>query len=125
MTYRQLHQELEVEATHIHPKWTGRINDGFDIALVKLRKAVAVDPPSLADTGYKLLPTSKLYGFKETGVVKVAVLDAAWSELCSGPESTGSETFCVRSMSTNIPTGELIASCPGNTATNITCSSVI
>ena len=74
---------------HIHPKWNGQVEHGFDAALLKLPQGMDVSTSLLATPDFDLYPNSRVYGFRLRDTLQVA-----GNEVCPKLESIGKETFC-------------------------------
>ena len=79
---------------HIHPKWNGKVEHGFDAALLKLPQGMGVSTSLLATPDFDLYPNSRVYGFRLGDTLQVAQFEVVGNEVCPKLESIGNETFC-------------------------------
>ena len=93
---------------HVHPKWTGDIENGYDAALLRLPEKVQTATPHLASAGFHLYPNSKVYGFHLGGTLQVAKFDVVANSLCPLLNNLDSSMFCAYASSASMCSGRLI-----------------
>lgn len=99
-------QEVRVEQADIHPKWTHKIEFGFDAALLKLPVGVDVQSPKLVSETFDLYPNSRIYGFHLRNTLQVAQFDVVGNEVCPQLEGLGTATFCAFSKWASMNSGD-------------------
>lgn len=103
-------QKLRVESAHPHPYWNGRIQDGFDIALLKLPRHLDVASPTLADvkrwgvTNYTD-PNAVVYGFRLGSVLEGVLFDVVVDKACPDMGKLASHMFCAHKYGAKLHNG--------------------
>ena len=82
MALSNLYQERRAQSAHIHPKWTGKIEGGYDAAMLQLSGEVKLATPRLANVTFDLYPNSRIYALRLGTHVEVARFDVVANRLC-------------------------------------------
>ena len=105
-------QELRAQSAHIHPKWTGKIEGGYDAAMLQLSGEVKRATPRLANVTFDLYPNSRIYALRLGTHVKVARFDVVANRLCPHLNNLANTSFCAYSDATNMQLGGRIVGQP-------------
>ena len=105
-------QELRAQSAHIHPKWTGKIEGGYDAAMLRLSGEVKIATPRLANVTFDLYPNSRIYALRLGTHVEVARFDVVANRLCPHLKNLANTSFCAYSDSTSMQLGVRIVGQP-------------
>ncbi|CAD7704955.1 unnamed protein product, partial [Ostreobium quekettii] len=70
-------QEVRTEMTFVHPQWTGNVEDGHDLALLKLNRKLNASSPTLVDRKHEGIPSSTRLGSQVFGFMLGSNLETA------------------------------------------------
>ena len=96
-----------MKTTHLHPRWTGNLDDGYDVALLQLPQEIDVMTPALADEGLQIIPNLHMYALRFGAVLEIAEFVTVRKELCPNMSSLGPGTFCAYSEWASMRLGTL------------------
>ena len=101
-------QELRADRALIHPKWNGNVQNGFDAALLRLPRSVAIPHPQLAPSGFHAYPSSKVHGFRMKTVLEIAHFEVVANDLCPHLQDLDAfpgGSFCMFSKAAGMASG--------------------
>lgn len=91
---------MKASKAYKHPNWTGRNEEGYDVALIVLPRLVK-NPwgyPVWAKPGHPISPNDIVFGFKHGPFLQVAGSKLINSTLCTQMKEIGSNTICAYSQ---------------------------
>lgn len=95
-------QKIKVKKIHMHPNWTGDMNDyatGHDLALVQLDRRVSITFPVSAGQGFHIHGSMKVYILRlGAETLEVAKLTVVLNNRCPNLGGFSSGVFCTYSM---------------------------
>ncbi|CAD7702346.1 unnamed protein product, partial [Ostreobium quekettii] len=98
--------EVRVERAIPHPRWTGRVEGGFDVVLLRLPREVHVQMPSLPRPGSPgLYPNFMVHALRLDDRLETAQLQVIDSKLCPELPPLGKGQFCAYSSGATMTPG--------------------
>eukprot|EP00803_Ostreobium_quekettii_P002572 evm.model.scf_1039.1 EVM.evm.TU.scf_1039.1 scf_1039:32251-41950(-) len=101
---------VRAERAHTHPRWTGKVKEGFDVAVLELPYVLDVKSPVLVDTKRSPSPDytalgAKAYGFRLLSVLEAAPFEVVFDNVCPGMGELENHMFCAYSDEANLHSG--------------------
>ncbi|CAD7698871.1 unnamed protein product [Ostreobium quekettii] len=97
-------QEIRAETAIIHPQWTGKVEHGHDVALLRLPRPLDIATPRLAsvksrsqDGKPEVQPNAIVYSFRLGHVLEVAQFKVVARASCPNLTSLSTDSFCIHS----------------------------
>ena len=94
-----------MEMAFVHPNWTGNVESGFDVALVRLPREIDVPTPVLSNPDVH--PNSRTFAFNLASNLLVAKFDVVEAKLCPMLHTMTDRTICVFSSGASMQPGTL------------------
>ena len=88
-----------------HPRWTGSFHSGYDVALIRLPRALKTQVPLLAGRPFDMYPNMKAHGFKLAGALRVAQFEVVANPMCPNLSDLSSKMFCAYSKVAKLEPG--------------------
>ena len=92
---------------YVHPSWNGNVEDGYDVAPMRLPREINIPAPSLPDSHFSLYPNLKIYGFRLRNLLEVAQFKVVANAFCPYLRNIGNSTFCAFSRSAKMDSGKM------------------
>ena len=103
-----MQQECRVESTWKHPKWTGDINYGYDIAVFRLPRPIDVKFPMLVEESEHMYPNRRLYVLKYGKVLEAGLFVVVANAVCPMMQHVHEDDFCLFADDLNVEPGEFL-----------------
>ena len=84
---------MRPQAVHVHPRWTGDVLDGPDIALVQMKRALIHSVPTVASLSFDLEPNDVIHAFRWVRQLQYAKLTVVKSDVWPMASSAGQHIF--------------------------------
>lgn len=81
----------------MHPKWTGSVNDGYDVALLCLPQNAVTVLRVIADESINIYPNAVVHALKYGRVLEMGEFVIVANTLCPMMENLGDDMFCIYS----------------------------
>eukprot|EP00803_Ostreobium_quekettii_P000003 evm.model.scf_947.3 EVM.evm.TU.scf_947.3 scf_947:38898-45847(-) len=99
-------QEQRVEMAHRHPNWTKNVEEGYDVALLRLPRAVKVRTPRLAGRDFNAYANLALVAFTLGNTLKMAPFQIVRNTLCPHMAGMVDSMLCMHSAISAMHSGD-------------------
>lgn len=101
---------LQVRAldAKLHPKWNGKLGNGWDAALVQLPEDSSIKAPALAANSFELIHSTPIHVLKFDNIcVRMLNMAIVKNELCPGLKNLAQNMLCAYSENAQVAQGSV------------------